>query len=297
VASSKPLRRGKGSMLIADFFSGEYLPSRDMEPCTRVQYRNKIKHFGKWLGRPAAMKDLNEETVNAFLEFRLTERKRSTVRGDRAHLVAIWNAAYDMRFVDEIPRRVKRIKRGEMIVEGWTPDKLARLLKQCENPPFGNGRFRGKPISRPLYWRALVLFAYDTGLRLGDVQGIRFDQIRYPEPFTLIQHKTGKRISVAIREETWQAVQLLHAQAGQQLFKILRARYFFQSFKAIVAAAGITGTFKYLRRTSGSMVESIAPGSGGKHLGHADPTIFDRHYNVRELTDRPPVLPPAILAV
>lgn len=283
-------------MTIDEFMRELFFPARDMEPNTRVLYEIKARRFSRWLGRPATLADLTEPTVNAYLEHRLKEVRRATAKGDRAHLVALWNAAYDLRILDDVPRRVKRIKRGETIVEGWTPEKLGRLLKQCDAPPFGAGRFRGKPIFRPLYWRAVVMFAYDTGLRLGDVLRVRFDELRHPEPFTLVQHKTGKAIRRAMRPETWEAVKALRLQSvGPRLFDVMDRRHFFTSFKKLTEAAGVGGTFKYLRRTSGSMVEAIQPGAGGKHLGHCDPTIFDRHYNVRELTDRPPTLPPSIV--
>lgn len=64
-------------------------------------------------------------------------------------------------------------------------------------------------------------------------------------------------------------------------------------FGRIVARAGLFGTFKRLRKSSGSLVEAAAPGMGHKHLGNTR-AIFEKHYEARRLTRPHPTLPPVL---
>lgn len=285
------------SLTLLELF-GHYSAERDLCDGSKQQFRIKLKHFSGYLKRPATLDDLNEPTVNGFLEHRLTVVGRFTVNSDRQHLIALWNAAYDLRLVDRLPGRVKRIRRPGLVVAGWTPEQMSALVKQCNASPGRpiTGRFQGKSVDRADYWRALILFAYDTGLRLGDVMQIVPSTITYPEPFQVVQRKTGKPVSVAIGADTWDAVRAIGRPKAKSLFRIFSRRYFFRAFRELVEAAGLQGTFKYLRRTSGSMAEAMQAGGGSRKLGHADPTVFDRFYNVRLLTERPPILPPRIAA-
>jgi hypothetical protein len=63
---------------------------------------------------------------------------------------------------------------------------------------------------------------------------------------------------------------------------MLDPSFFGRHFRAVAKAAGVNrGTFRFLRRSSGSYVELQQPGAGGKHLGHADGRTFGKHYDAR----------------
>lgn len=58
--------------------------------------------------------------------------------------------------------------------------------------------------------------------------------------------------------------------------------HFRRHFGKIVKGAKVNrGTFKWLRRASGSYVEALQPGAGHKHLGHQSAAVFAKHYDAR----------------
>jgi hypothetical protein len=70
-------------------------------------------------------------------------------------------------------------------------------------------------------------------------------------------------------------------------------------FRGLVQKAGLHGSFKTLRKTSGSLVELSHPGTGHKHLGNSR-AIFERHYEAllitrSKATEAPPVELPIVL--
>lgn len=53
---------------------------------------------------------------------------------------------------------------------------------------------------------------------------------------------------------------------------------FYRHYRKLVAAAGVRGTSKWLRRSSATALERICPGSAMGHLGHKTPGLAYRHY-------------------
>lgn len=129
-------------------------------------------------------------------------------------------------------------------------------------------------------------------MRRGDVWCFRRDSIRPDGSARLVQRKTGKIVTVRLRPSTVAA--LADVGGAQPLRWTLNASFFGRHFKRIVVASGVgRGTFKFLRRSSGSYVELEQPGAGHKHLGHADAKVFARHYDARLGAHLLP-LPPAL---
>lgn len=106
-----------------------------------------------------------------------------------------------------------------------------------------------------------------------------------------VQHKTGKIATGRLHESTLAALRATkqerpvhwpcHRNAFQAAFRVLQRR------------AGVTrGTFRWLRRSSGSYVEAENPGQGHRHLGHSSPEVFRRHYDAR--LGEAPVCPPEL---
>src|SRR5690349_21453934 len=96
---------------LLEFLAERYFPERDLKPSTKKFFLYKLQQLKSFLGRDPELGDLTSETINRFLDFRLPERAKETVRGERSAFRAIWQAAFDLRLVNDPPQRVKRIKR------------------------------------------------------------------------------------------------------------------------------------------------------------------------------------------
>lgn len=279
-------------MTLADFVEQRYLVEHDLRGATADYYRMKVGIYSRWLGRTAMLADLNDDAVNRFLIHRAETKSRETVRGDKSTLVSWWNSAVQCGTLALPPRRLRKLKRSAIIPQGWTPEELQQMLTAARNC---RGLFRGKGVSRAAFWRAFVLTAYDTGLRLSDLLQLETSLVKGPGAFDVIQQKTQRPVETGISLKTWQAIAATNPANRRYIFGFISRHSFFPAFRKFRAAAGVKGGTKFLRRTSGSMVESIAPGQGYKHLGHSDTgETFNRHYHVRAFTRRDPILPPEI---
>ena len=106
-----------------------------------------------------------------------------------------------------------------------------------------------------------------------------------------VQHKTGGIASGRLHGSTIDALQRLGTDPPCAWPR--RSEAFCRQFARLVAAAGVRpGTFRWLRRSSGSYVEAEHPGQGHRHLGHSSPEVFRRHYDAR--LGEAPACPPEL---
>jgi integrase len=267
-----------------------YSLGRDIRKSTAAFYRWKINVFAAYLGRRPTLADLNDITLNKYLAHRLETAERDTARGDRAALVALWQHAYDHRYVDTQPGRVRPIKRQPKVVTGWTEAELGRLLEVIDGK---TGRFRHVNVARSAFWRAVTMTLYDTGVRLGDLERLTLEQVRR-STFVVVQSKTQKPVDCPLSFATLEAIKKITSPKRQKPFSdVLKRRSFVQEFASLCKAAGLTGRTKRLRITSGSLVESLHPGEGHLHLGNGR-QVFESFYHWHAITKRPTRLPPSL---
>jgi integrase len=114
--------------------------------------------------------------------------------------------------------------------------------------------------------RAWILTAYSTGLRLGDLLQIRYDQMR-GQRILVRQHKTGNPHCVHVDDNAMRAIGLL-PRLGPRIFGDLICRdKLLAQMRLLAKLSGIPGSTKFLRRSGATYCEA-----GGKdarlHLGH-----------------------------
>jgi integrase len=284
-------------MMIKDYVNNIYSLERAVSAGHKNLMLVKVRRFSEWLGHEALLGDLNSVTINRFLEHRETVRANATVIGERAILRSIWAAAVDSQHLATGgPSRLRRLRREEIDVCGWDEKQLSSLLLATENQP---GMFRSSrvgKVARAPYWRAFFLTAYDTGLRLGDVLRLTSEQIVGEGSIRVKQHKTGKLLTVWISREAFETIRISLEQQPRKLIfgDVLTPQCFHKAWRTMIRKAGLRGGTKYIRRTSGSMIEKARPGQGHLHLGNGA-TVFARHYRVDRLVNNGPVLPPRIV--
>lgn len=262
------------------FLTTHYFAERDLRGSTQAFFRCKLNAFERWLGRQATLDDLSSTMLNAFLDYRISDRSRETARSEKAVLRAIWQAAFDARLLENPPLRIKKIRRALPEVEAWDCEQVNALLKVATSQL---GRIRGVRVPKSLYWLAVVRTLFDTGLRAGDLLALESAKITGPGCYTVRQRKTGKDVPIAISEATWQAIERIKSPERPLLFgDVLKSRAFFQGFATLVKAAHLCGRSKMLRRTRGSMIERQHPGEGHTHLGNGR-QVFERHYLAKRI--------------
>ena len=240
-----------------DALIDRYCLTHDLATETEQQYRRIAGVFSTWAtGRPLTADNLSE-----FLrEKQRLGRSCWYVRSLRSHLLAV------LRFSGDAGA-VRPVRCGQLPADEWGPAEVQRLVTACEC----------LPASRRQHWRTLIQAAWWTGLSGVDLHRIDRGDVADDGTLQMSRHKTGSEVQV------WIPLDLVaHVASGLVWPRPWSAEWDRRTFQKIAAAAGLAGTMKKLRRSSGVSVEILHPGHGHEHLGNSRP-VFERHYLRRRI--------------
>lgn len=259
-------------------YTEKYLSRRSVSECYMRTLRKRTAKLERETGLCDLTDVLTEEVINSFLRS-LTGLSAYTVRKYRADLLAIWRSAADDDLVGyPVARRIWRPKAPPLIPECYSIEEVRRLAAAAERIP------GAMPcgLARRLYWPAAIRFAWDTGLRRGDIWRFELPTLKSNRTFRIVQNKTGKAICRVIQPETLAALKAI--KRSKPLAWTMCEWCFGVHFQEVREAAGLDrGSFRWLRRASGSHVEAEHPGAGHKVLGNT-PQVFGAHYDAQIAT-------------
>lgn len=232
---------------------------------------------------------LSPDRVNFFLAS--LQLSPVTIGNIRRELLTLWRWAHEEGFTEVHPSRVRRVKARAKPVVCWTRDELSRLW-EC-------AKADQTPISSRVQLRrcdvlpAWIAIAYDSGVRFGDVLGLRGQNIL--RGFLVITaNKTGKQVvrqlsPVAIYE----ASRLVQMSPDGTLFQwCLPRRRALLMWRAFLDGHGFGGSSKWLRRAAATAVEMQERGAATAFLQHSSPHLAIRHYLDQTQLMAPPSPPP-----
>ncbi len=275
---------------VVEYLERFYFTERELEKPSRAFILMKLGIFGAFLKRSPTLGDLTSELINQFILHRLESRSRETVRGERSTLRAIWNDAHERGVLPNPPSRIRKIKKLLPPPVAWDEGQLRRLLIEAARQ---RGLLRGKGISRATYWRMFFLIAYQSALRLGDLERISSSLITGPGSYTIMQHKTKKPLRFTIDQTAWDAIVATNPSKRKYLLRVLSRPAFFDALKIITGNCDLTGGTKMIRKGAGSAFEREHPGEGHKLLGNGR-DVFLQYYADPRITDIPGRLPPKL---
>lgn len=270
----------------------EYGLTREIRPETVRQYEIAVDLYDRWragrgLGR-ATLDTLDELEVSEWLRDYARTVAPATVRAKKQAIVALWRAAADDRLASEpVARRVRRTSIPERPVEAWTKEEIEQLLATAATLP----RWHTCGLRRSAWWDLAIRVAWDSGLRWGDLVALPVAAVR-PDGWTSVtQSKTRKVSTFRLSESTMEALRASLEAVPRDLVLPWAGGHetFTQQVRTLVRKAGIRpGTWKWIRRASGTDVELQAEGAGHLHLGNTR-KIFEAHYaDATQLGRRPP---------
>lgn len=187
----------------------ELLRLTEPSEVTRDQYERGLRYFEIYLGRSATSADLTHDNLNGWFQWLQQHRGCGavTVKNYRGAICRIWNyLAQDGVLQPYLIRKLRTPKIKRKPVESWTTAQVLQLLDAATAL---KGRMRnGIPAS--LFVRALLLLAYDSGLRPVDLRQLRWSNIDFSKSIaTIVQNKTGNTHSFAIGTETLEAIKAI----------------------------------------------------------------------------------------
>lgn len=231
-----------------------YLLSRELKPNSERWYREVASLFSQWLREES----FTAESISLFL----AEKQRSGLssyyrKSLRNGLVAL------LRFHGD-GGRVRPVKLTTLAHETWTRAEIGRLIRAVD-AVIADAADR-------TYWRTLIAAGYWSGLSECDLHKVEKRHVETDGTIRGERSKTGKPFLTYIPPDL-----VAHVEQGPVWPLQTSGEYFRRLFGKMVAGAGLKGTFKTLRKSSGTSVERLYPGQGHRHLANSR-AIFERHY-------------------
>lgn len=260
-----------------------YVPLRSLCPRSVENYEFTIRAFSAFLGRDATLDDLDELTVARYLTNRAKERAIATAAKDRAQLRALHEFSARRKLCDHWPQ-YPPIRVPDRVPEAWFSGEMQRLLDAA-----GQEKTVLDGIPGGLWWRALLLLAYDTAERATALTSLRWRNVRGSSVLFVAEDRKGRRRDILreIGEDTLAALEAIRGDRGQDdlVFPWPRTRtYLWRRLEIILERAGLPhgrrDKFHRIRRTTASYYEA-AGGSAQRLLDHSDPATTRKYIDPR----------------
>lgn len=270
-------------MTLHDFLTSTYAPLKSIDDRTIELYGYTIRKFSEFLGHQATLADFDELSVARFLAKRVRERAPATAAKDRAQLRALWEFAARRKLVDTWPT-IQRVNVPERTPEAWLTDEMTKIIDSAmmETTVYDD-------IPASLWWKALLLLAYDTGERATAMLRLKWRNVRGLQVIYEAETRKGKRRDICrdISPETAEAMLAIRCGRGPEddVFPWPRAKtYVWKRLEIILSRAGLPhgrkDKFHRIRKTAASYYEA-AGGSAQQLLDHSSPLTTRKYLDPR----------------
>lgn len=243
-------------------------------------------------GEVLTVEDLCDEFLESFLTWRTRQVKAETANKDFRHIRLLWRLAL-LKELATRPFRLKPLPEAKRFKRCWSPEEVKKILAACAGE---TELFLSVPAV--LFWRALILLLYDTGLRVDALLSTTWRQVELQPERALLwvsaEHQKQHADQVFELTHSFAAIKALadHLGAGRALDKpILDWPYdanqeswpsLLLRLKRILRRAGLPFSrddlFHRLRRTYGTYkfaAEGIT--ATQEALGHSTPRVTWRY--------------------
>jgi integrase len=145
---------------------------------SREEVKAALGHFQR-LAKPGRMDQIRTQTIDAFVAQRKRERGKNpessispaTVNKDLRHIRAALRVAHEWGYVPKLPR-IRMMREPEKIPRFVTAEHFQTIYdKAC--PLAVLPQNEGQTYEPVAWWRALIVMAYMTGWRIGELLSLR----------------------------------------------------------------------------------------------------------------------------
>jgi len=280
------------------FYLHFYKPERfDCSPASLQQVEGALHSLFRFCGGGLKFPGLCDKLLIDWCQQLVREGKKpETIRGYVGRIETIWRDAYQKGATDREPHGRRR-RRQRSLPEAWTAAEFRQLIDATAHRDLAWKLSTGVKAGK--FLRAVLLTAYDTGLRRGDIFRLRKQDLREDGALAIIQGKTGFAIVRGVSDVTLAAIREVET-PGELLFPWPHdVTHFYRVYRTLLRLAGLPATsrnqLQKIRRTSASHAERVKPGAASVLLGHRDPSMAARHYVDPRIAARKPELPPALV--
>jgi integrase len=269
----------------------EYVLFHPLSPAGEYRMRRSIRVFESSIGRRARVADLSDPIVSAWVAWLESRYSPKSTYGFRGDLMTLWRDCAARGYCAP-PGRVRRVPKPIPLPIAWTTSEFGMLLR-CVRQLEGNFRRTGNP--RSTYCVALLLAAFDTGLRRSDLWELDRRQIRPDGSILLRQRKTSRPCQPRLRPATIPWIEALRGDRPLCCPFASPSRWY-QFWRRVTATAGVRhGGLQMVRRTGATHLAIEHRSDVQRYLGHRTADM-QRHYvdeSIASPQQHLPPLPPA----
>lgn len=262
-----------------EVFQSDYrtIRLRTRADSTIKAYEITLRHFDKFLDRPARLSDLNDKTVAAFLDDRIRTKAARTVNRDLVNLQAIADWLWKRGSINKTFTDLEPYLAPKLVPHALTKDEVALVWESLNQHEGDIGR-----VPAPVFLRALFLVFWDTAERFSAVTSVRVCDVNIKASTLFVRGDTrkGRRSDKAylLSEDTTAAIDGLLSELGNvrkhsKLFHIPYSKdKLWQILGEVMVRAGLPDDSKHkfhlIRRTVATDIERQG-GDATELLGHA----------------------------
>jgi integrase len=285
-----------GPRTLRAFFDSTYWPRRESfcKASAKYDYTAVINNLNAYCACEVTLDQLSDDLLERFAAFRLKAgRAIPTVNKDLVVLAALWRYAFRKRKVDDQPRDVEKIRELKRLPEAWSLQQFGKILDAAATEP-GTTTICDAPAS--LFWPALLLTLYDTGLRVSALLSLSIHNLDGQRGWLTVPAEVQKqKASQAFPLDTRTLELLLRLpRETDRLFPVpwkdplpnLQRWY-----RTILQRAGLPSgkrdLFQKIRRTNATQTAvSGGEDAAQKQLGHSSLSLTRRNYIDPRFLDR-----------
>jgi integrase len=270
----------KYSQLNSDVFTGqvvadwsqmiaEYRESKKVQGVTEgtlYEIALSMRNFERIVGK-CNSKQITQNTVDRFILQRGSEIKRPTLNKDIRNLKTFIHWCRENRYLNG-NLKIKELKEDERPVKSLNDIQIKKLLTAAK--PYPSVKMR-------------VLLALGTGLRRGDIESLKINDIDFTNNYISTASKKTRKsmgarpVSVEVITELSKYIAMLDVEQE----KLFPDNFSHKRWKSICKAAGL-GDLKFhdLRKTFGSLLaqNGISTAVTQKLLEHFSPNLTNKVY-------------------
>jgi integrase len=264
---------------LIEFYRESYLPMRlvGKSPGSLAGYAMALRRWSQF--STADIEQIDSRLLAGWQAWMLPGHSPATVNSYMRHVRAILNyAASEEVGVLARPPTIRMLREPRRSPLALTVEEFAAVLRMAEHEP-----------NAPL-WRALLLTAWESGLRLRSLVSLRPVDVLFNSDGLYAQAE-GMKNAVAqwfpLQPETLQAIRTIYSLENERLFTFrIAPRQIQRIMRRILDTSGIYAPhgsgmcFHRLRKSKASYTK-LAGGDATAALGHSRPEITVRYLDPR----------------
>lgn len=272
-----------GKHRLRDAFYCYYL-SPEMKGRTVEAYKNALAHWEAYTTDPP-FREISNTTLQEFKNRFLADYSAGTFNKVRRHLLALLNKLAPA--VKGNPGGLGQLEHFVFVTKARQADTpprvagtvlLSEIYQACKTATWPRVDFPAAD-----WWRALVVFLYNTGLRRNDFLALKTRDVDLVNHcLTFRAEKTGKSRVLPLHPAVIDHFRRIWSDRELVFPKPAGNKSLYLHWHKLQDAAGLARdehiTFHQLRATCGSNLFERSPGAAQEMLGHSSIETTRRHY-------------------